>query len=162
MSAGPTSRLYRALVRDQKIAAAAQGSPTFPGSKYASLFLVYAIPTPGHTAPELRAAIHRELDRLKNEPVTDDELRMVKTRAKVNLLRGLENNQGLAIGFAKAQQRYGDWRQVFRNVEEIERVSKDDIRRVANQVFIDSNRTAAWIESTPGKPGAAAPKRGTP
>ncbi len=162
MSTGPTSRLYRALVRDQKIAAAAVGAPTFPGSKYASLFLFYAIPTPGHTAPELRTAIHREIERLKSEPVTDDELRMVKTRAKVNLLRGLENNQGLAIAFAKAQQRYGDWRQVFRNVQEIEKVTKDDVRRVANQVFVDSNRTAAWIESTAGKPGAAAPKRGTP
>ncbi|MBL9007241.1 MAG: insulinase family protein [Myxococcales bacterium] len=164
MSSGPTSRLYRSLVRDQKLAAAAQGAPTFPGSKYPSLFLFFAIPTPGHSAPELRAAIHREIERLKNEPVSDEELKMVKTRAKVNLLRSLENNQGLAIAFAKAQQRYGDWRQVFRNVEEIERVSKEDIRRVASQVFVDSNRTAAWIESTaPSKPAApAAQKGGTP
>ena len=164
MSSGPTSRLYRALVRDQRLAASAQGAATFPGSKYPSMFLFYAVPTPGHAAPELRAAIHREIERLKNEPVTDDELRMVKTRAKVNLLRSLENNQGMAIAFAKAQQRYGDWRQVFRNVEEIEKVSKEDIRRVASQVFVDSNRTAAWIESTAQNKPAAAPaqKGGTP
>ncbi len=154
MSDGRTSRLYRALVRDQKIAAQAAGSANFPGEKYPHLFVYFAVPTPGHTPQELRAAIHKEIERLKTELVSDDELKMVKTRAKVELLRSLDNNQGLAIAFASAQQRYGDWRDVFRNVERIEKVSKDDIRRVANRVFTDKNRTAAWIESTEAQ-GAA-------
>lgn len=147
MSAGRTSRLYRALVRDQKIAAQAAGIANLPGSKYPHLFVYFAIPTPGHTPQELRAAIHKEIERLKKEPVSDEELKMVKTRAKVNLLRSLDSNQGLAIAFASAQQRYGDWREVFRSVERIDKVSKDDIRRVANSVFIEGNRTAASIEN---------------
>ncbi len=157
MSAGRTSRLYRSLVRDQKIAAQASGFPNFPGTKYPHLFVYFAVPTPGHHPQELRAAIHREIDRIKSELVTDDELRMVKTRAKVNLLRSLDHNQGLAIAFASAQERYGDWREVFRSVERIDKVSKEDIRRVANTVFVDGNRTSASIESTEA---GSVPKKG--
>jgi predicted Zn-dependent peptidase len=74
--------------------------------------------------------------------------RHVRARAKMALLSGLDSNQGLAIAFAKAQQRYGDWREVFRRVQRIEKVTKADIQRVARAVFIESNRTAVWIEST--------------
>lgn len=148
LSEGRTSRLYRALVRDQKLAAQAAGIASFPGEKYPSLFMFFAIPTPGHQAQALRTAIHHEIDRLKSELVTDDELRTVKTRAKVELLRGLSTNQGLARAFAEAQQLYGDWRQVFREVDQIERVTKEDVQRIAKTVFVPRNRTAAWIETT--------------
>jgi predicted Zn-dependent peptidase len=153
MSTGRTSRLYRSLVRDQKIAAQAAGIANFPGGKYPHLFVYFAIPTPGHTPQELRAAIHKEIARLKTELVSDEELKMVKTRTKVNLVRSLDSNQDLAIAFATAQQRYGDWREVFRNVERIEKVTKEDIRRVANQVFVDGNRTAAMVENAVEKGG---------
>jgi predicted Zn-dependent peptidase len=154
MSAGRTSRLYRSLVRDQKIAAQASGFANFPGTKYPHLFVYLAIPTPGHTPRELRVAIHKEIDRLKRELVSDDELKMVKTRAKVNLLRSLDHNQGLAIAFASAQERYGDWREVFRNVDRIDKVTKEDIRRVANQVFLERNRTSSSIENIESGSGA--------
>ncbi|MFO0577209.1 MAG: pitrilysin family protein [Polyangia bacterium] len=147
LSTGRTSRLYRSLVRDQKIAAQASGFPGFPGKRYANLFIVFGVPTPGTAPLTIREALHRELSRLKTELITDDELQMVRTRAKVNLLRSLRNNQGLAIALSTAQQRYGDWREVFRRVERIEKVTKEDIRRVANLVFTDGNRTAAWIET---------------
>jgi predicted Zn-dependent peptidase len=153
MSTGRTSRLYRSLVRDQKIAAQAAGIPSFPGSKYPHLFVYFAIPTPGNTPSQLRVAIHKEIARLKSELVSDEELKMVKTRAKVNLLRSLDSNQGLAIAFATAQQRYGDWREVFRSVEKIDKVTREDIRRVANAVFTDNNRTAASIENVEQKGG---------
>ena len=56
----------------------------------------FGVPTPGHTPEEVQAAIRDEIERLKKEDVTDDELEMVKTRAKANLIRGLDSNQGLA------------------------------------------------------------------
>ncbi len=49
MSNGRVSRLYRALVRDQKIAAYAAGFSGLPDTKYAHLFAFYGIPLPGHT-----------------------------------------------------------------------------------------------------------------
>jgi predicted Zn-dependent peptidase len=73
-------------------------------------------------------------------------------------LRGLGNNEGLARQLAEYQTRFGDWRQLFRQLEKIDAVNKADVRRVANKIFIDSNRTTARIEFVAPKrqaPGAA-------
>jgi predicted Zn-dependent peptidase len=97
MSNGRTSRLYRSLVRDKKIAAQTGGFNGFPGSKYPNMFVFFSISTPGHTPGENRDAIHAEIERLRNEDISDEELAMVKTRAKADLLRQLGDNQGLAF-----------------------------------------------------------------
>ena len=147
LSSGRTSRLYRALVRDRKIAVDAAGFNGFPGIKYPHLFAFYAVPAPGHTSEEARDTIHEQLERLKQDEVTDQELRQVKARAKASLIRSLDGNMGLAQSLGTALVRFGNWREIFRQVERIERVSKQDIRRVAQEVFVVSNRTAAWIET---------------
>jgi len=159
MSNGRTSRLYRSLVRDKKIAAFSGGFNGFPGNKYPNMFVFFAISTPGHTPEEIRDATHAELDRLRTEDITDDELQMVKTRAKADLIRRLGDNQGLAFQLGIAQSIYGDWRGLFQHVDDIGKVSKADIRRVANQTFVESNRTVGMLESTK-LAQAAAPKEG--
>jgi predicted Zn-dependent peptidase len=145
-SNGRTSRLYRSLVRDQQIAAVAEGFSGFPGDKYPGLFAFAALPNQGHTPEEMRTAIHKEIEKLKTTDVTDEELAMFKTRARADLLRGLGDNQGLAEQLAIYQQRYGDWRELFNQLHKIDAVTKADVRRVANKVFVDNNRTYAMIE----------------
>jgi len=149
LSNGRTGRLYRSLVRDQKIAQSAQAYTGDPGVKYPSMFVFSARPLPGHTNDELRDALHKELDRLKNEDITDDELAQFKTRNRADTLRGLANNEGLAQELAEYQTLFGDWRQLFRELDQADKVTKADVRRVANKIFIDSNRTSARIEFTP-------------
>ncbi len=153
MSNGRTSRLYRSLVRDKKIASDSAGFTGLPGNKYPHLFAFYAFPMPGHTTQEMADAIHAEIERLNNEDVSDDELKMIKTRAKANLLRSLGNNEGLASELTLFQTRYGDWRELFHAVDRIDKVSKADIRRVANETFVATNRTVGIIET------AAPPKQ---
>jgi predicted Zn-dependent peptidase len=88
---------------------------------------------------------------------------MFKTRSKADLIRGLSSNEGLAQALATYQTRYGDWRELFRYLDRVDKVTKADIRRIANQVFTDSNRTTGEIltapppgASPPGPPGAPA------
>ena len=147
MSNGRTSRLYRALVRDKKIAADSAGFTGLPGNKYPHLFAFYAFPLPGHKPEEMADAIHVEIERLKNEDISDEELKMIKTRAKANLIRSLGSNEGLANNLALYQARYDDWRELFRSVDRIDKVSKADIRRVANHTFVPTNRTVGIIET---------------
>lgn len=149
MSNGRVSRLYRSLVEQQQIAAEAQGFSPFPGAKYPNLFAFYAVPLPGHTTTEMREAIHKEIDKLKSTDVTDAELQMFKTRARADLLRGLADNQGLANALAEYQTLYGDWRELFLQLDRVDKVTKADIRRVANRVFVVSNRTSAEIVTEP-------------
>ena len=158
LSNGRVSRRYRSLVRDQQIAAAAEGASPFPGDKYPSLFIFIAAPLPGHAPQEMRDAIHKEIDKLKTADITDEELAMYKTRTRADLLRGLADNQGLANTLAEYQTRYGDWRELFLQLDRVDKVTKADIRRVANKVFVESNRTEAWTETA--APTAAPQKDG--
>jgi predicted Zn-dependent peptidase len=77
-------------------------------------------------------------------------LKMIKTRSKANLIRGLADNEGLATQLATYETRYGDWRELFRSVDRIDKVTKADIRRVANETFNDTNRTIGVIETSKG------------
>ncbi|MGC2110393.1 MAG: pitrilysin family protein [Candidatus Korobacteraceae bacterium] len=147
LSNGRTSRLYRSLVRDQKISAYAAGYTGMPGNKYSHLFAFFAVPIPGHTTDELQKAFQVEIQKLKTQDVTDDELQMFKTRTKADLLRGLSSNEGLAEQLAFYQTRYGDWRELFRYLDRVDKVTKADIRRVSNQVFQDNNRTIGVIQT---------------
>ena len=149
LSNGRVSRLYRSLVEEQQIAAEAVGESPIPGEKYPSLFMFGAIPLPGHTPAEMRDAIHKEIEKLKTADVTDAELQMYKTRTRAELLRSLNDNQGLATSLAEYQTRYGDWRELFQQLDQVDKVTKADIRRVANQVFVASNRTSAEIDTEP-------------
>ena len=160
LSEGRTSRLYRSLVRDKKLATVAAGFNGFPGQKYPNLFAFFGIPTAGHAGSELADPIHSELDRLKSEDVSADELQSIKTRAKVGLLRQLDSNSGLALQLASYQTTFGDWRELFREVDKIDKVTPADIKRVANATFVPSNRTTAMLESTK-KATPAAPKGDT-
>jgi predicted Zn-dependent peptidase len=147
MSEGRTSRLYRALVRDQKIASASAGFSGLPGNKYPHLFAFYAFPLPGHKPDDMAGPIHAEIEKLKKEDISDDELKMIKTRAKANLIRSLDSNSGLANELGINQARYDDWRELFREVERIDKITKADIRRVANKTFTENNRTVGIIET---------------
>ncbi len=149
LSTGRTSRLYRNLVRDRKIAAQTGAFNGFPGNKYQNLMVVFAFPTPDHSNEEVQAAIRDEIERLKTELISDEELAMVKTRAKAGLVRSLASNTGIGQQLAAYQVLFGDWRELFRSVDRIEGVTKEDIRRVAREAFKPVNRTVAMIVNDP-------------
>ena len=118
-----------------------------PGIKYGHLFAFYGVPLPGHTNEELQKAVYEEINKLKTQDVTDDELQMFKTRTKADLIRGLASNEGLAQQLATYQTRYGDWRELFHYLARVDKVTKADIRRVSNQVFTETNRTVGVIQT---------------
>lgn len=151
LSNGRTSRLYRSLVRDKKLAVDVESFSGFPGEKYPNLWAVLAVPAFGVSNEQVQAALRQEIERLKREDVTDEELARFKTRSKANLIRGLRSNQGLANQLASYQRLYGDWRELFRYIDRLDKVTKADIRRVANETFQAPNRTVAMIVNREAK-----------
>jgi predicted Zn-dependent peptidase len=145
LAGGRTSRLYRSLVQDKKMAAVASGFPGFPGQKYPNLFVFFAVAAPGHTNEENEEAMLAEIDRLKTELVTEEELERVKRRARAQLVQQLDSNSGLAGQLASYQVQTGDWRNLFRRLEAIDKVTREDIQRVAQTYFTDRNRTVGYL-----------------
>ncbi len=148
MGMGRTSRLYERLVKEKRIAVAASGFQGMPGVKYPGLFLFYAVPARGHTSEENLAAIDAEIERLKSEPVSEEELEKARTRARAGLIRQLDSNPGLAQQLTFFETLTGDWRNLFTQLDRIEKVTADDIQRVARTYFTSKNRTVGMIQTT--------------
>ncbi len=144
---GRTSRLYTKLVKEDKQAVQAFSFAGFPGSRYPNLMAVLGIPVKGVTATQLEEAIRAEVARLVADGVTGEELAGVKQRTRANFLRGLDSNSGLAGQLASYQMDTGDWRNLFREVQRIEAVTIDDVKRVAAEIFQDQRLTVAMIEN---------------
>ncbi len=142
---GRTSRLYRSLVEEQKLATSVSVYGA-PGSRYANLFVVDAVPRHPHTTEELETAIYAELEKLKNELVSDVELNKVRNRLVTDQLRHLRSNSGLARMLTSYQSLAGDWRYLATFADEIERLSAEDIRAVANQYLTKANRTVVVLQ----------------
>ena len=144
---GRTSRLYKRLIKKDQIAVSVGAFAGYPGTKYPSLAVVYAYPAQGKTNAECEKAIYEEIERLKKEPVLNEELEKIRARTSVNFIRGLSDNLEFAQELAKYQQIYGNWRELFRELDKINAVTSEDIMRVANTYFIKTNRTVAAIET---------------
>lgn len=145
LSYGRTSRLYKSLVEQQQVAISAQGSNSFPGDKYPNLMLFYGLTAPGHTVDEVAVALHKEIDRLKTDPVSPEELQRVKTQARADLLRSLDSNMGMAMSLVEYEVKTGSWRNLFKELDKIAAVTPADIQRVAGATFTPENRTIGRI-----------------
>jgi predicted Zn-dependent peptidase len=145
LSSGRTSRFYRSLVQEKKLAVAAGGFPGFPGDKYPNLFIFFSVAAAGKTNQENQKAMLEEIEKLRTELVSDEELARVKARARAQLVRQLSSNSGLAGQLASHQVLTGDWRNLFRRLEAIDKVTHEDIRRVAQTYFTERNRTVGYL-----------------
>ena len=145
MSSGRTSRLYKSLITEKKIAITARAGLSW--SKYPGLFNFLAAPAKGHTNKECEEAIYAEIEKLKTEPVLPEELTKAKTHVRANLIRQLAYNDGLAESLTFYEVVTGDWRNLFEELNKIEQVNEKDIQRVASEYFTRKNRTVGVIET---------------
>jgi predicted Zn-dependent peptidase len=143
LGSGRTSFLYKELVQDKKIALQAQAIASFPGSRRDSLFLVFVVPNAGKSTEECEKAAYEIFERLKTEKVSEDQLKRVKTQLRAQLIRGLDSNSGMAQNLATSAALFGDWRMLFKQLDDIEKVTADDVMTAAKKYFVAKSRTVA-------------------
>jgi zinc protease len=140
---GRASRMYRALVIDQEIASDLRGwVSTFrdPG-----LYEMFASARTGRTADELEAVFARELARVRETPVDEEELARAKARLELGMLQGLDTTSGKAeqIGFYETV--LGDPAAAFRRLEAYRRAGPGDLLRVARRYLVEVERTVVRV-----------------
>ena len=153
LSGGKNGWLYRDLVAGSGVAEIAYATPSFPGGRFPNLFLVSAIAANGRGADEVEKAIQATLDRLKEERIGEEALERAKRRTRATFVQQLETNAGMARALAFFRARYGDWRKITSVLDEIGRVTEDDVRRAARAYFVARGRTVA-VSVTPESGGA--------
>ncbi|MCP4573016.1 MAG: insulinase family protein [bacterium] len=145
---GRTSRLHKKLVKEDKVAVQAMCFPGFPGQKYDTGLLVFAVPVKDKTGYDMETAVLAEIDSIVADGITAEELAAVKQRTRANFVRGLSGHGGMAEQLAFYQTYFGNWRNLFDEVTVIEDVTLEDVQRVAEKIFARTNRTVAVIETT--------------
>ena len=156
LAGGRTGLLYTDLVRDRRLALGAFAQPDFPGSKYPNLFLFFLIPNRGRTLEENEKACDEIIERMKTKKVDDEALNRVKTKLRAELIRKLDNNSGLASELTAYHVAYGDWRRLFTELDEYNRITADDVLRVARTYLTPESRTVAYTVPPP-KPSESKP-----
>ena len=147
LSKGRTSRFYRSIVEEQQLAENVEAANSVPGSMFPNLFVISATPRSPHTNGELENAIYTELDKLKREPVPDKELEKTKNQMKVDYIRHLNSNSGLASMLSYFEVLTGDFRYLSNYIHVIEKITPADIMQAARKYLQKDNRTVASLFS---------------
>ncbi|TQF08502.1 insulinase family protein, partial [Myxococcus llanfairpwllgwyngyllgogerychwyrndrobwllllantysiliogogogochensis] len=143
---GDSSRLHRRLVEEERVAIRTNTMYT-PGFDPGLVWFTADLPTGGDLA-RVEALITEELARVVKDGVTDAELRKARNITLANFWRSLETINGRAYALGSSEVFRGDFRKVFDAPARYERVSRDDIRKVAARVFVPQRRTVGWLVPT--------------
>ena len=147
LSGGRTGLIYKELVRDKKIALGAGSADTFPSGKYPALFLFYVIPSSGHSLDENEKALYSIIEHVKKDKVDDATIGRVRMKLRAALIRKLDSNSGLASELCSYSANYGDWRKLFTQLQEYDKVTADDVQRVAKQYLTEKTSTVAYTQA---------------
>jgi len=142
---GRSSRLYQTLVKEKKIAVAASSSSGFPSDKFPNLIVFFAVPAAGKTSAECLTSIGEEIEKIKKESVTEDELTKFKRTAIKNILNQMTSNSQMAALLTYADVVLGGFEKGLEQIDQIKALTAADVKRVAGQYLIKTNRTIGEI-----------------
>ncbi|MBI3621944.1 MAG: insulinase family protein [Nitrospirae bacterium] len=156
LSSGKSSRLYRNLVYQQRVALSADGGYD-PLSIDPDLFYFYGMAQPGHTHEELEASLDQEIAKLQNELVGDRELQKAKNGLLAGYIFGQDSNFFRAMQIGRTVNVGAGVGYIDSYVPRIQAVTREAVRRAAQQYLVKDHRTVGYLvplppSSTPGTP----------
>lgn len=145
LTGGNSSRLHTALVDKKQLATyvSASFSPSFDPS----LFSINAITNKGKNVEELEKEIYVELDKIKKEGITENELQKVKNQNAIAFYNQIETINGKSNNLGTYEVYFGDYHRMFDAPAAYNKVTVEDIKRVANKYIKKSNCTIGVLKS---------------
>lgn len=143
LSSGKSSRLYRSLVYEKQVALYAGGDYDNITND-PNLFYVYAGIMPGKTAEEVEKDLYAEIEKLKTEPVTDEELQKAKNQIEAQFIMSQDSIffQAMQLG---QYETVASWKLLEKYLEGVRSVARADIQRVAKEYFTEDSRTVGIL-----------------
>jgi zinc protease len=143
MSQGESSRMYQRLV-DKDQTALSVSSSMGPALD-PTLVVIVAVPKQGVDPQACEKAIYEELQRLKNESITDEELGKAKNIRLVEFYHQMETISGRANTIGTYEVFFGDHSKLSEVARNYAAVTKEDVQRVAKTYFGANNRTVGTL-----------------
>ena len=154
LSDGQSSRIYQKLVYEKQIAVSAFGGANLIENP--NLFYAVAIVQPGREPQEAIELLTGELERLKNEPISERDLQRTKNQFARDYILGRESNQQKALQLSHAAVLHGDIATADGEFEIFQNIKAADVQRVARTYFTPENRTVLTLMPARGAAGQAA------
>ena len=140
---GKSGRLYKTLVREDKVALNAFAS--YSGlyiDPY--LFSFGGTVSPGKDVEALERALYEEIEKIQSSPPSEREVQKAKNQVEASFIMEQDSIffQGELIGMFEM---VGDWRLKDKYLEAIRSVTPEDVQRVARKYFTEENRTVGIL-----------------
>jgi zinc protease len=145
LTSGKSSRLYSALVDKKQLAT--QVFTDYGQSFDPYLFGFYAVAGKGVKDADVENAFYEEMEKIKKNGVDEKELQKVKNQEVIGFYNQVETINGKSNNIGTYEVFFGDYRKMFDAPALYNKVTVDDIKRVANKYFTKSNRTAGVLKS---------------
>ncbi len=143
LSGGRASRLHRALVSEGQIALDAGGDYTvFMLDPY--LFWFWATPLPGQTPATVEAALLAQVERLKTDPVSDEEVRRARNQIEAALVFAQDSVSQRASQLARFEL-LGGYALEATFLERVRQVTAADLARAARTYFPAERKNAGIL-----------------
>lgn len=137
----PSGRLYKALVENKKASSVSGGASGFAE---AGLTGFWAEVRQEQSLPDAQQAMLSVLDDLKNNPPTKEEVEKARARILKNIELSLKQSDRVGLSLSNYVGQ-GDWRLIFYYRDMIEKVTPEDVSRVALRYFKQANRTLGFF-----------------
>ncbi len=145
LTAGNSSRLTKALVFEQQVAD--QVFTYIPDSFDPNLFYIYAVASQSADAATLEKAIIKEINKVAREGISARELQKVQNQKVVEFYRNVAEINNRADQLGRYELFHGDFKKMFSAPDEFQKVTAEDIQRVAAKYLIKRNRTVGILDS---------------
>lgn len=146
LAGGRSSRLYYDLVYEKRLVRGVDAD--YSGVSIDPMGLsIYAQLLPGIELPAVEREIDRLLEKTKSDLVAERELQKAKNQIEAAFVFAQDSifGQGIKIGYYEA---VGGWRQMHDYLDGIRKVTREDIRRVAQQYLNRDRRTVGTLIPT--------------
>ena len=151
LSGGESSRLYRALVREQQIAQEASLDLELNSEGGRMSFI--GIGSEKGTSENLEKALLAELKKIQDTGVTAKELEKAKNQSIARVIRSRETNDGKAVAIERAITYLGSAKAVNDEVPALQAVTAADVQRVMKTYFKDNNRVVIYYNQAKAAEG---------
>lgn len=148
LSEGESSRLPARLVRGKQIAAAADADYDLY-ARYASLLTIDAVPVAKHSVDRLEAALKQEIEDLKLQPVSAEELERVKAQVLASRIYQRDSMFYQALQIGTLETVGLGWEKVDEYLSGVQAVTPQQVQEVAKKYLTDEHLTVGWLEPQP-------------
>tara|TARA_R110002072_G_scaffold124971_5_gene260611 strand:- start:543 stop:1874 length:1332 start_codon:yes stop_codon:yes gene_type:complete len=142
LSQGESSR-FQKVIKDEKQKAVFVGAFPLP-TEDPGLALMFGITNMGVAPMELEEAMNEEIGKVKTELISEKEFKKLQNQVENDFISGNSRVQGLAENLANYHVYYGDANLINTEIDRYMKVSREDIKKVANKYLNDENRVVLY------------------